>query len=70
MKSWQTVFKTKLSHQAEIVKDILVGENIPAVVMNQQDYAYKIGHFEVRVESHDVMQAVRIIENDIQFDHE
>jgi hypothetical protein len=67
MSQWQTVFKTKQAYQAEIVKSVLIDRDIPAVVINKQDSAYHLGYYEVAVAQEDVLNAMQIIENDINF---
>ncbi len=70
MSNWQTVFESKVPHQAEIVKDILTNAGLQAIVINKQDYAYKFGALEVKVNPDSVMRALKIIEEDIHFDNE
>ena len=67
MSQWQTVFKTKQSYQAEIVKSVLTDRDIAAVVVNKQDSAYHLGYYEVVVAQEDVLNAMQIVENDISF---
>ncbi len=68
MSKFQTVFKTSLPHQAEIVKAVLADNDIPAVIINKKDSSYHIGLIEVNVNSDDVIQALRIVEDEINFD--
>lgn len=70
MSTWQTVFQSSNPHQTEIVKDILVNAGLQAVVFNKQDYAYKFGTLEVKVNPDSVIRALKIIEDEISFDHE
>lgn len=70
MSSWQTVYRSTVPHQAEIVKDVLINEGIAAVVMNLQDNAYKLGQIEVKVNPDGVMRALKIIEDKISFNYE
>ncbi|MFY0594071.1 hypothetical protein [Roseivirga sp.] len=70
MSSWQTVFKSTSSHQAEIVKDILVNSGLKAIVFNKQDHAYKLGMVTVMVNPDSVMPAIKIISEEIKFEDE
>lgn len=70
MSNWQTVFTSENAHRAEIVKDILINENLPAMVVNLKDHAYKIGTLEVRVAPDAVLRAIKIIKEEIKFDNE
>ncbi|KOF03917.1 putative signal transducing protein [Roseivirga ehrenbergii] len=66
MSNWNTVFKTNMPHQAEIVKDVLIDNNIEAVLLNQKDSSYHFGNLEVKVEQSNVIKALKII-GDLNF---
>jgi hypothetical protein len=72
MENWEKVFNTKLSHQAEIVKAILLDQEIHAVILNKRDSAYADsilnGNFEIYVHPDVASSARNIIENDIKFE--
>lgn len=70
MSNWQTVYRTGVPHQAEIVKDLLMNEGIMALVLNLQDHSYKIGQLEVKVNPDSVIRALKIINEQISFNHE
>ena len=70
MSNWQTVYRTTLPHQAEIVKGVLTNEGLSAIVLNLQDHAYKFGRVEVKVEADHVLRALKIIEEEIRFGNE
>uniref|UniRef100_UPI004048AC6E putative signal transducing protein n=1 Tax=Roseivirga sp. TaxID=1964215 RepID=UPI004048AC6E len=61
MSNWQSVFKTNLAHQAEIVKSVLKDADIQAIILNQKDSSYLFGMIEVKVEKEDTMKALKII---------
>ena len=67
MSQWQTVFKTSQSYQAEIVKGVLSESGIQSVIVNKQDSVYHFGYYEVNVEQDQVLRALQIVENDINF---
>jgi hypothetical protein len=68
--SWQTVFKTADLHRAEMVKDILLGNDMEAVVVNLKDSAYHLGLLEVRVKPAHVLLAIKLIDEEISFGNE
>lgn len=68
MAKWASVFKERLEHRAQIVRDVLEDAEVPAVIINKRDYAYQIGYFEVQVEQDDVLKALKIIQDDIHFE--
>ena len=69
MSKWEKVYETKKPHRAEIVKDILEQKGINAIIMNKKDSAYDIfGQIELHVEVEEVINALRIIEDDIKFE--
>lgn len=70
MSNWQTVYRTSIPHQAEIVKDLLINEGLIAIVLNLQDHSYKIGQLEVKVNPDSVIRALKVINEQISFDHE
>jgi hypothetical protein len=63
MSNWQSVFKTNLAHQAEIVKSILNEDDIEAIIFNKKDSSYQLfGLIEVKVENENAMKDLKIIE--------
>ncbi|MCP4460255.1 MAG: hypothetical protein GY816_19860 [Cytophagales bacterium] len=68
MSNWQMVFKDRLEHRAGIVRDVLVDRSIEAVVVNKKDSLYGFGYFEVQVSPNDVILAIKIIQEDINFE--
>jgi hypothetical protein len=68
MSRWQAVYTSRLLHKAEIVKSILKERNLNPVIIDKQDSLYKIGYFEVLVSPEEVIQAIKIIENEINIE--
>ncbi len=64
---WQSVYATRFGYRAEIVKAVLADNDIQAVVVDKQDTAYHFGQIEVYVTADDVLKAVKLIEDDINF---
>lgn len=65
--NWVKVYKSENAFTAEIIKQALVENGIPAVVLNQQDSSYKVfGVLHVLVRPEDAEQAKNyIIENQL-----
>ncbi len=61
MEQWQTVYSTNKIHKAEMLKEILLANNIEAVVFNQQDSTYLFGDIEVKVPNANIVEAEQII---------
>ncbi len=68
MSGWQRVFKDRHEHRASIVRDVLVDREIEAVMVNKKDSLYGFGYYEVQVPTNDVILAIKIIEEDINFE--
>lgn len=69
MKGWERIFSTDKIYQAEIVKDVLMENNIVAVVINKKDSSlHMFGKCEVHVSRENVLRAINLVENDIKFE--
>ncbi|WP_339606851.1 DUF2007 domain-containing protein [uncultured Roseivirga sp.] len=55
-----------MQHPAEIVKAVLLDNDIEAVLLNQKDSSYHFGSMEVKVEQSNVIKALKII-GDLNF---
>lgn len=68
MSSWSKVYESKKPYRTEMVKDILEQKGIKAIVLDRKDSAYDIfGQLEVHVKAEEVLNALKIIEDDIKF---
>lgn len=67
-KVWQKVFEDTSAHRAEIVKAILDSEGLNPVIIDLKDSSYHFGKFEVRVDPMHVLEALRVIKKDINFE--
>lgn len=68
MTQWKKVYDSQSGYKAEIVKSILEESGFAAVVLNKQDSAYvNLGFYEVHVMEDDLMKALQIVKNDIDF---
>lgn len=68
MASWQRVFKSEKLHRAEIVKSYLEDKHLQPILIDKKDSAYQFGHYEVLVAADEVLQALKLIEDDIHFE--
>lgn len=68
MAHWQKVFSAEQAYKAEIVKDVLENSGLRPVLISKKDSTYSnFGLNEVHVTSEEVIAALKIIENDINF---
>lgn len=68
MGSWQKVFSDELIYRAEIVKAVLEENEIDAVILNKRDTNYHWGFHEVMVAADDILKAIKIIKEEINFE--
>ena len=67
-KDWTKVFQTSLSHQAEIVKDLLADYDILSIILNKKDSSYNnFGNCEIFVRMENKQSAEAIINEQINF---
>ncbi len=68
MQNWIKVFEDQNQIRAEIVKGILEENGISAVVMNKKETVYHVfGTYEVLVPNENVLEAMKLIQNEITF---
>ena len=68
MAGWEKVYSTEQLYKAEIVKDILEEHGLSPIVLNKKESALHIGLCEVLVIRDEVLQALKIIEDDIKLE--
>ncbi|MDW7695462.1 DUF2007 domain-containing protein [Flammeovirgaceae bacterium SG7u.111] len=69
MSNWKKVYSTTNLYQAELVKTVLEGNNITSIIMDKRDSSYNnFGEKEVYVTDTDVLEALKIIENEVTFE--
>jgi hypothetical protein len=69
MTKWQCVYKTEILHRAEIVKAVLEGNEISPMIINKKETAYQLmGHYEIHVMPDNVLEALKIIRDEIVFE--
>lgn len=60
--SWEIVYSTAQPYRAEILKDLLLESEIPAVIVNKQDSSYlSFGDVEVLVQREDILRAKLVV---------
>lgn len=67
MKNWQKVYFSDKVYRADIVKSVLEEKGLQPVIINKKDTSYHFGHYEVFVPIEEVLQAIKIITDDIRF---
>jgi len=68
MSSWKRVYETPVTYRAQIVKDLLEEQEIPALVVNKQNSPYLLGNLEVHVPSDYMLKAMHFINEEITFE--
>ncbi len=63
MNDWCAIFETDLLYKAQIAKDLLETNGIKAVILNQQDSAYKFGSIKVMINTKDTDKAIEILKS-------
>ncbi len=63
--NWIAVYSTDIPYKAEIIKQILLDNQITAFVMNKRDSFYQFGDIEICVKPADVLRAKHVL-NDIE----
>jgi hypothetical protein len=63
---WIKIYTSTQFFKSEMVKQVLIDNEIEAVILNKQDQSYKFGEVEVLVQEHNRETALAIIsENDL-----
>lgn len=68
MKGWQKVFKSTSEYRVEIVKAVLEENEMHPVKVNNTISGYGIGDFEIFVSPDEVIRAMKLISEDINFE--
>lgn len=68
MENWIKVFEDGMQVRAEIVRGVLLENDIQAVVLNKKETVYQIfGTHQVLVKREDVLQATKLIHDAVSF---
>ncbi|MBC6400525.1 MAG: hypothetical protein GDA51_01315 [Ekhidna sp.] len=68
MSKWQSVYKDQQEYRVDIVKAILNEVGILSVKINKTVSAHGFGNFEVFVAPDNVLRAIRVIKEEINFE--
>ncbi len=60
-KDWIKIYSTGANYKAELLKGLLVENNIEAVIINKKDSSYGFGELELYVKADDVVKAKHLI---------
>jgi len=61
-KDWVKIYATSKEYEIEMLRSMLLENEIESVVMNKKDSAYLFGDFELYVLRENIMKAKTIIE--------
>lgn len=59
--SWVKIYTSQQFMKSEIVRQVLIENEIDAVLMNKQDSSYKFGYVEVYIHPSNFEKAIEII---------
>ena len=68
MTSWQRVYSHSNLFRAEMVRAILEAHELSPILIDKKDATYHFGHYEVYVLPEQVLKAIKIIQDKIQFE--
>ena len=68
MKGWQKIYSTEMPYRAEIVKLALERQDFNPVLLNKKDSSYLFGNYEVYVAPRHVLNAIKIISDELRFE--
>ena len=58
---WIEVYSTNDIFKAEVIKNMLISNNIEAIIMNQQDSSYHFGNAKIYTKKENNLKAKEII---------
>jgi hypothetical protein len=58
---WIEVYSTNDIFKAEVIKNMLISNNIDAIIMNQQDSSYHFGTAKIYTKKESILKAKEII---------
>ena len=58
---WIEVYSTNDIFNAEVIKNMLISNNIEAIIMNQQDSSYHFGTAKIYTKKENILKAKEII---------
>jgi len=58
---WAIVLTTQDSFNAELIKNMLLSNNIKAIIINQKDSSYNFGEVKVYTSKKDEKKAIKLI---------
>ena len=68
MSNWKKVYSSEFEYRAKIVNDILEEAGLNPVMLNKRDSSYNnFGNYEVTVSSDNIILALKIITDEIDF---
>jgi len=68
MTSWQRIYSHSNLYRAEMVRAILEQNELSPILVDKKDSTYHFGYYEVYVLPAHVLKAIKIIQDEIQFE--
>ena len=65
-KNWVKIYSTAAHYKAELIRGLLMENDINCVVINKKDSSYLFGEIELYVMPDDVIQAKHILSTQIE----
>ncbi|MBN2174877.1 MAG: DUF2007 domain-containing protein [Bacteroidales bacterium] len=59
--NWIKIFSTSAQYKAEIIRGLLIDNDIEAIIVNKQDSAYLFGELEIFVHVDSVLKAKHVL---------
>ena len=60
--SWELIYSSTVPYQAELIRSLLLENDVPSVLINKQDSSYlNFGEIEVYVNRDDILKAKQIL---------
>ncbi len=69
MNNWQKVFETENNIRASMVRDLLKEKGLNPIIVNKKDSSLNnFGQIEILVPPEDVLRALKLINEDLNFE--
>jgi len=65
---WAKAYSSENPIRAEIVKDVLENKGLSPIIVNKKEFVSQQGYCEVLVVADDLMRALKIIQDQVEFE--
>jgi hypothetical protein len=59
--NWVLIYSSAQLYEAEMIKSLMIDNDIECIIMNQQDSVYKFGDIDVYVPTDDAFKAKQLL---------